>query len=89
MENLLSSSPPLSLTPFLKDIVLRLFKKICQELLGSQVEISKRCAYFLQNYYLRSNYIAVDERIIAVVKSTLEKGSRYLVVWIMVSGTLE
>lgn len=76
IENLLSSSPPLYLTPFLKDIVLKVFSKICQELLGSQVEISKRCAYFLQNYYLRSNYIAVDQNIVMVVKTALEKGSK-------------
>lgn len=76
LENLLSSSPPLYLTPFLKDVVHKLFKKVCDELLGSQVEISKRCAYFLQNYYLRANYIAVDQGIVMTVKNALEKGSK-------------
>ena len=75
IENLLAASPPLYLTPFLKPVALQLFKRICRELLGSQLEISKRAAYFLQNYYIRNNYIAMDESISDVVKRTLTKGS--------------
>ena len=38
--------------------------------------VSKRAAYFLQNYYLRSNYIAMDEEIGQIVKRALTEGSR-------------
>ena len=50
MEILLSSSPPLYLTPFLKPAVTAVFKRVCEELLGDQVEVSKRAAYFMQDY---------------------------------------
>lgn len=75
MEILLSSSPPLYLTPFLKPAVTAVFKRVCKELLGDQVEVSKRAAYFMQDYYLRCNYIAMDEAIGTLVKVTLTKGS--------------
>lgn len=75
MEILLSSSPPLYLTPFLKPAVTAVFKRVCEELLGDQVEVSKRAAYFIQDYYLRCNYIAMDEAIGTLVKVTLTKGS--------------
>ena len=75
MEILLSSSPPLYLTPFLKPAVTAVFRRVCEELLGDQVEVSKRAAYFIQDYYLRCNYIAMDEAIGTLVKVTLTKGS--------------
>ncbi|KAM7454312.1 hypothetical protein BLSTO_04932 [Blastocystis sp. subtype 1] len=74
LEILLSSSPPLYLTPFLKPVVTRVFRRVCEELLGDQVEISKRAAYFMQDYYLRCNYIAIDEAIGTLVKVALTKG---------------
>lgn len=76
MENLLAASPPLYLTPFLRGAVRKVFEKVCRELLGSQLVVSKRAAYFLQNYYLRSNYIAMDEEIGQIVKRALTEGSR-------------
>ena len=76
LENLLASSPPLNLTPFLRDIVRKVFEKVCRELPGSQMVVSKRAAYFLQNYYLRSNYIAIEDAILTIVKKTLNEGSR-------------
>ena len=76
MENLLAASPPLYLTPFLRGTVRKVFEKVCRELLGSQLVVSKRAAYFLQNYYLRSNYIAIDEEIAQTVKRALTEGSR-------------
>ena len=79
LEQLLSASPPLYLTPFLVPITIRLFKQLCAELLGSQVEISKRVAYFLQNYYILNNYIAMDEQISTIVKVALTKGSRKMI----------
>ena len=81
MEILLSSSPPLYLTPFLKPAVTAVFKRVCEELLGDQVEGLARelggygAAYFMQDYYLRCNYIAMDEAIGTLVKVTLTKGS--------------
>ena len=75
MEILLSSSPPLYLTPFLKPAVTAVFKRVCEELLGDQVEVSKRAANFMQDYYLRCNYIAMDEAIGTLVKVTQTKGS--------------
>ena len=74
LENLLASSPPLNLTPFLRDIARKVFKKVCHELLGSHLVVSKRATYFLQNYYLRSNYIAMDDVILTTVKKTLNEG---------------
>lgn len=75
MELLLSSSPPLYLTPFLKPVVTAVFRRVCDELLRDQVEISKRAAYFMQDYYLRCNYIAIDDAIGTLVKVALTKGS--------------
>ena len=76
LENLMASSPPLNLTPFLRDIARKVFKKVCRELLGSHLVVSKRAAYFLQNYYFRSNYIAMEDAILTTVKKTLNEGSR-------------
>ena len=89
LETILSSSPPLYLTPYLKPIVLKVFKRICEELLGDHLEISKRAAYFVQDYYLRCNYIAMDDNIATVVKEALTKGSKRMYCIIIYSGSLE
>lgn len=74
IEQLLAASPPLYLTPFLREAVTKVFKHMCGELLGNQVEVSRRVAYFLQNYTLRCNYIALEEPIGKVVKQSLMCG---------------